>query len=375
MNLINQIIKSESNPKLNINGTEKSCNCGNCKLIIKNQTVEYPPLSEEEIERIVKERYDYKDEKTKKFIRKALRKHGDRYDYSNVIYEKSNVKVEIICKVEGHKPFLMKPDKHYLKGQGCSYCSGKHQYSTEEFIEKSNKIHGIGRYDYSKTKYINSQTKVIIICHNHEEPYEFSQFANVHLQGHGCKKCQYDKLKMLCEMTKDEFIKRAKKIHNDLYDYSQVIYDCYDVEVSILCKKHHKIFKQTPHAHLNGQGCPLCRSSKGEITIRNYLINNKIEFEEQKRFDDCKDKRKLPFDFYLSQYNLCIEYDGIQHFNSNSFNFKKESEIKKLENFKIIQFHDQIKNKYCELHNINLLRIRYDENVEEKLTEYFQKVV
>jgi very-short-patch-repair endonuclease len=340
---------------------------------VENQIIEYPSLSEEKIEQIIKEKYSNKDEKTKKFIKKALRKHGDRYDYSNVVYVRTKEKVEIICRVEGHKPFLMTPEKHYLRGQGCSYCSGKHKYTTEEFIEESNKIHGIGRYDYSKTKYINGGTKVIIICHNHNKPYEFSQFANVHLQGHGCKKCQYDKLKMLCEMTKEEFIKRAKKIHYNLYDYSQVIYNGYDVNVSILCKKHNKIFKQTPHAHLNGQGCPLCCSSKGEIIVRNYLINNKIEFEEQKRFDDCKDKRKLPFDFYLPQYNLCIEYDGIQHFNPNSFNSKKESEIKKLENFKIIQSHDQIKNEYCNSHSINLLRIRYNENVEEKLNEYFQE--
>ena len=75
MNLINRMIVSESNPKLNINGTVKGCECENCTTSkVENTTVEYPPLSEEEIERIIKERYDYKDKKTKKFIRKALKK-------------------------------------------------------------------------------------------------------------------------------------------------------------------------------------------------------------------------------------------------------------------------------------------------------------
>ena len=73
-----------------------------------NQIIEYPKLSEEEIEQIINERYFNKNEKTKTFIRKALRKHGDRYDYSNVVYMKSDVDVEIICRVEGHEPFFTK---------------------------------------------------------------------------------------------------------------------------------------------------------------------------------------------------------------------------------------------------------------------------
>ena len=93
--------------------------------------------------------------------------------------------------------------------------------------------------------------------------------------------------------------------------------------------------------------------------------------KHKKRFKDCKDLNALPFDFYLPYYNLCIEHDGIQHFKPTKRSNKITNEEAK-ENFKYIQNHDQIKNNYCKEKGINLLRIKYDENVEEKLTEYFQ---
>ena len=138
MNLMNRMMSYD---KTKIN--QENCNCRECvsseNVELKNQTVEYQKLSEEEIEQIINERYDCKDEKTKTFIRKALRKHGDRYDYSNVIYVKSKEEVEIICKVEGHKPFPQTPN-HHLCGQGCNMCYGKIKLTKEEFIKKQIKF-------------------------------------------------------------------------------------------------------------------------------------------------------------------------------------------------------------------------------------------
>ena len=108
MNLTNRIMSYDKTK----NENQEKCNCEECVSVetpkSENQTVEYPKLSEEEIERIISERYSDKDGKTKTFIRKALRKHGDRYDYSNVVYMKSDVDVEIICRVKGHEPFFTK---------------------------------------------------------------------------------------------------------------------------------------------------------------------------------------------------------------------------------------------------------------------------
>ena len=102
----------------------------------------------------------------------------------------------------------------------------------------------------------------------------------------------------------------------------------------------------------------LFRSYKGEDKIIKILQEIKCNFIHQYKFNDCKDKRCLPFDFYLPDYNLCIEFDGEQHYNPK---FGKE-------NFKKTREHDKIKNNYCKSNNIKLLRIPYWEgNNMEKI--------
>lgn len=96
----------------------------------------------------------------------------------------------------------------------------------------------------------------------------------------------------------------------------------------------------------------MCNKSKGENKIINFLTKNSIKFISQKRFKDCKNKRPLPFDFYLPDLNLCIEYDGQQHFRA----FSKFGGDKAL--YRTVK-NDQIKNKYCKNNNINLERISY----------------
>ena len=192
-----------------------------------------------------------------------------------------------------------------------------------------------------------------------------------HLRGEGCISCWEEKKATLYNLTLEEFIKRANEVHGiGRYDYSKVNYINMNTNVIITCPKHGD-FPQTPLNHLQGCGCKKCKSSKGEIKVRNFLIENYINFEEQKRFNDCRYKNPLPFDFYLPQYNLCIEFDGEQHFIPHDFN-SKETEERKLENLKIVQLRDQIKNDYCKNNGINLLRIRYNEDIEKTLIKYFQ---
>ena len=112
--------------------------------------------------------------------------------------------------------------------------------------------------------------------------------------------------------------------------------------------------------HLNNQGCPICKESKGEKEIRNYLKNNNIVFESQKKFNNCRNKNPLPFDFYLPLLNICIEYDGIQHYKSNTF-FGGEKGLKQR------QINDKIKTQYCKDNDIRLLRIKYNQNNLKKL--------
>ena len=165
MNLLNRVMSYD---KTKVN--QEKCNCENCVSVenteLKNQEIEYPKLSEEEIEEIISERYLNKDEKTKTFIRRALRIHGDKYDYSNTVFVKMREKIEIICRVEGHEPFPQRPYSH-LEGQGCPSCGGSKKLTLKEFIERANEIHGIGTYDYSKVNYVDMKTNVTIICPKH----------------------------------------------------------------------------------------------------------------------------------------------------------------------------------------------------------------
>lgn len=104
--------------------------------------------------------------------------------------------------------------------------------------------------------------------------------------------------------------------------------------------------------------CPECNESKGERMVANVLSNKKIIFERQKTFDDCVGKKyKLPFDFYLVDYNILVEYDGEQHFKPKSFHRCSVENAEK--SFNALQKNDKIKDEYCEKNNIKLIRIPY----------------
>ena len=276
--------------------------------------------------------------------------HGYLYDYSLVNFINVKTKVKIMCKEHG--VFEMTPNSH-LNGNGCPKCIGKYK-NTEQIIKEFVKIH-CNKYDYSLVEYINSKLKVKITCPEHGV---FEQTPSSHLL-YGCPKCGGKN-----KITTEEFIKKCIEIYGvDKYDYSLVVYINTETKVKIICKKHNTIFEQTPHNHLRKHGCPICKESKGEKEIRKKLDLLKIKYITQKRFDGCKYKYKLPFDFYLQDYNCCIEFDGIQHFKP----IKKWGGTESLE---ITKIKDEIKTTYCFNNNIKLLRIRYDEIIEQKLNEF-----
>lgn len=286
------------------------------------------------------------------FIEKSNKKHNNKYDYSKVEYKTAHKKIIITC--PEHGDFLQKPSRH-LSGDGCSKCSGNYPYTNEEFIEKANKIHK-NKYDYSLTNYINNQTKIKIICSKHGL---FEQMPYSHLQGFKCSQC-YNEDRLY---NTQRFIELSKLKHGNFYDYSLVKYEHSSKKVEIICPEH-GIFEQNAGAHIRGVGCPVCKSSKGEKEIRLFLENQNINFTTQHIFENCKDERYLPFDFYLPDYKICIEYDGLQHFKPIDY-FGGEKTLQ------IMKSHDKIKTNFCLENNIKLLRIKYNENILEKLQSYF----
>ena len=178
-------------------------------------------------------------------------------------------------------------------------------------------------------------------------------------------------------LTTIEFIERAFIVHGDKFDYSKSKYVNMSTKVIIVCKKHNIEFMQTPINHLHGPiGCPVCNKnikpritrkkietiyrkkekicSVGENLIECWLNKNSIKYETQKTFNECKNKKKLRYDFYLPNQNILIEYDGRQHFEPvKSFG----GDI----GFKNQMIHDKIKNDYALSNGFNLLRIPYTE--------------
>ncbi len=239
-----------------------------------------------------------------------------------------------------------------------------------EFTKRAIKKHN-NKYDYKRINNLNGvQNKVKIICPIHDE---FLQTPQAHLRGSGCPKCGLELVRIEADKkryTKNEFINNSIKKHGDKYDYSLVIYKNNKTKVKIICKKH-GVFEQKPECHMTaGHGCPICKESRGEIKISKYLKENDIKFEREKKFKDCVGKKnKLPFDFYLPDYNILIEYDGKQH-------FKPEWGLKAFNEMKIT---DKTKTKYAKNKNIELVRIPYyEKNIEEilnnKLTIYSNKM-
>lgn len=279
------------------------------------------------------------------FILLANKIHNKKYNYDKVVYVNCYTKVLITCPIHGD--FEQQPQIHLRSG--CKKCASESQRkNTEQFINEAMIIHK-GFYTYNHTKYLTCRKQVIITCPIHGD---FKQLPGDHLAGSICLLCHYDSLKYNTET----FIKKAIRVHGNDYAYDLVNYtNCYE-PIIIKCPKH-GLFEQIPVYHLSGHGCPVCHESKGEKEIRRFLTENKIKFIPQKRFDNCRNKNPLPFDFAVYE-NDClkflIEYQGQQHFISNDvWGGKIQLEY--------IQHNDTIKKEYCLRNNIPLLLITYKE--------------
>ena len=279
--------------------------------------------------------------------------HNFDYDYSLVNYKNNKTKVSIICKKHGI--FDQSPNSH-LSGHGCFICANKNDISN--FIKKSTEIYG-DLYDYTNSIYKNINSNIKIKCKIHGEfitkPSYFLYEKN------GCPYCSKNRYKDL-----DFFIADANKIHNNKYKY-ELINNLNKLSyINIICPIHGK-FIQRISSHIGGKnGCPNCNESKGELKISKFLDKNGIKFKRQFTFEKCKNKQNLPFDFYLIDYNICIEYDGEQHFNPIKY-FGGPKRMQK------IKLNDSIKNKFCSDYGIKIIRISYLNY--DKIESYLESIL
>lgn len=203
--------------------------------------------------------------------------------------------------------------------------------------------------------YINDKTKLNLECDNgHYFSMTYSHFK----EGHRCPYCNGGS-KFDYEYVKNYIEKEGYSLISNNYTnvYEKLI---------IKCNKGHK-YEVNFHNFRTGYRCPYCNESKGEGNIAKILDKYNIKYIRQYKFKDCKNIFALPFDFYLSDYNICIEYDGQQHFKPLDFFGGQESYEKIIKN-------DDIKNTYCKNNNIKLLRITYlDKNIEDIILSFIKQ--
>ena len=313
-----------------------------------------------------------KQKTTNEFIRDAKLVHGDKYDYSKTEYYKAQEKVTITCPMHGD--FIQKANSH-LNGYGCPICglkkrgesiskslkNRKHKKirSKEETIDEIKKMYG-DKYDFSKFEYKDLKTKVCLICPIHGEFWKTP--TNLIYGNQGCPKCAALQRNKTKTKTKEDFIKRANEVHFGFYNYDKVLYEKARKCVTITCPIHGD-FQQSPDNHLKGCGCPHCQSSTLERSVRHILNDENIEYIQ---FFSTKWLRigkwhKQTIDFYLPQYNIGIECQGIQHIKPiGTFGSKK---VSKEEFFDKVCKLDDRKKELCDKNNLPL--IYYAETDEE----------
>ena len=251
----------------------------------------------------------------------------------------------------------------------------KIKWNYNNFLEKAKKIHS-DFYDYSliteewwEKNYKNTYTKIPIICPKHGI---FWQQVGMHVrEKHGCKLCgrikniETHKKNKKNKLKLKDFLKKAKEIHENKYDYSLITKEWWQenykisqkTKIPIICKKH-GVFYQTVFDHLQNCNCPSCASSKGEREIEKILKQFNIEFIKEYKVPSSN----LRFDFYLPKYRLAIEYDGELHFKNIKFSKLKETKKR-----------DFLKNKLCFIYKINLIRISY--HFKDNLENYLIKIL
>ena len=297
--------------------------------------------------------------------------HGSKYDYSKVKYKNAHTLVDVICDI--HERFQIRPYAH-LQGSGCMKCgiistAKKRTISPERYVEKAKKKHG-RKYDYTKTIYVNSREFVLITCFEHGD---FSIKAGNHLTGQGCFECGVIKRADGRRDTKEDFVKKANEIHNNRYDYTSTVYEGSHTKVVIICPDCGP-FMQKPSDHLGSKsGCPLCvdqLNSRGIKKIESYLVANNLKFEREKTFSSLKStkagNKSLRFDFYVQDFKLLIEFDGMQH-------FKPIAKWGGEKTYQALQENDARKNNWAALEDFKLIRIKYTEEdmIEKILSDQF----
>lgn len=282
----------------------------------------------------------------------------NNYEFIKFVkFDKIESIIKVWCKNLEHEPYNVK-FANFKNGQRCRKCSNEikskkfsHNYEyVKEYIESFG-------YKMLSNEYINLHSEIKILCDKHGI-YK-TTFQLFKMTKYKCPKCS-DEHKGEYHKLNYEYIKE----YIESFGYEILSNEYINMKTNILvkCSNGHKSYFTNFDRFKRGDRCPYCNESKGEKKINEILNKYNMNFKSQYKFNNCKSKRELPFDFYISDLNIAIEYDGIQHYKIIEY-------FSGLDGFITTKIHDVIKTKYCEDNNIKLIRIPYWEydNIENIL--------
>lgn len=268
--------------------------------------------------------------------------------------------IEVKCSIHNYV-YTVSAGSLLSNKYGCYYCAKEHwgvtrKRTTEQFIEElkkiNDKIEVLGEYQDARTK-----IKVrCLTCGNvwSSEPYSL-------LVGNGCKECAMKYVQRLRIKSHEQFLKELKQ-RNPNYDKIKFLskYKMYESPIICECLECHTVWESKPHYLMSGSACRMCKLSKGEGKVRDFLVSNNIKFIPQKEFDGllgCGNK-PLRYDFYLPDYKMLVEYQG--EFHDGSVGYQTSEEFNRQKE------HDKRKRVYAKENNYELLEIWYKDfdNIE-----------
>ncbi|MFA5150860.1 MAG: hypothetical protein WC433_08215 [Candidatus Omnitrophota bacterium] len=274
---------------------------------------------------------------------KILKNNFSNWIFKPFIYQGyRKTRVDYICENghEGNANFA-----NLQQNKGCMKCriiknANRCRKSYENAIKQLYKKRP--NWIFDPFEYKNVQTRIYYTCdkgHKHH-----ATFLNI-IKGRGCPFCSKYKIRRNQEQA-ELYVQSLRPT----WIFDPFIYKGAFTRVYYTCEKGHK--HSATINNLGRYGCPYCNESIGERIIETILKDKSIKYIRQYRFENCCSKRKLPFDFYLPDYNTCIEYDGELHFKCVKY-------FGGIKAFRKTKMRDKIKTNYCKNNNIKLVRINY----------------
>ena len=278
-------------------------------------------------------------------------------------YVNNKTKIKVKCEIDNYE-WETTPNA-LLSGQGCPKCYNNRRGENKKLTHKEfvNRMKEINDNIEVLGEYVSSSTKIKVRCK--KDGYEWEMRPNDLLSNHGCPKCYGN-----AKLTHEEFINELKEMNNNIEIIGEYINN--RTKIKCKCKTDGYEWETTPNSLLSGTGCPKCNESKGEKRVAKFLDSRNINYIPQYKFDNCKSKKELPFDFYIPSLNIAIEYDGEDHYIIFKRS-KNESYEEAMNRFIERKIKDTIKTIYCKENNIKLIRIPYwdFDNIEEILKREF----